>query len=105
MFLHEFLKDLNKFKKLKTLKQEREKKQIKVHDTSSELYNELLETYYDEYHYLSHAERKKMDRKYKTEYDYSVWSKNEEESTDERELTDEEKSTDKEELTNKKRVD
>ena len=30
-----------------------------MHDTASELYNELLETYYDENYYLSHAKRKK----------------------------------------------
>ena len=46
-FPHEFLKDLSKFKKLKTIKQETEKKKTNVHDISSELYNELLGTYYD----------------------------------------------------------
>ena len=34
-------------------------------DTALELYNELLETYYDEYCSFSDAKRKKMDRKYK----------------------------------------
>ena len=35
-----------------------------MHDTASEFYNELLETYYDEYYYLSHA-KKKMNHIYK----------------------------------------
>ena len=30
-----------------------------MHDTASKLYNELLETYFDEYYYLSHAKSKK----------------------------------------------
>ena len=96
------MKDLSKFEKLKTLKQEREKKKTNAHDTASLLYNELLEIYYDEYYYLSHTKRKKMNRKYKPKklfikgYDYSMWSKHEEESTD-KESTDEEESTDKEE--------
>ena len=47
---------MNKFKKLKTLKQETEKKKkTNVHDTASQLYNEFLETYFDEYYYLSHG--------------------------------------------------
>ena len=61
-----------------------------MHDTTLELYNELLETNYDEYHYLSLAKKKKkVNRKYKPKKlfingsDYSVWSKNEEDSTDE----------------------
>ena len=35
-----------------------------MHDKSSELYNELLETYIHEYYYLSSTRRKKMNRKY-----------------------------------------
>ena len=64
-FLQEFLNDLSKFKKLKTIKQKAEKNNTNVCDTALELYNELLETYYDEYCSLSDAKRKKMDRKYK----------------------------------------
>ena len=71
-----------------------------MHDTALELYNELLETYFDEYYYLSHGKRKKMDPKYKPKklfakgYDYREWSKNEgetadnEESTNKKELID-----------------
>ena len=36
-----------------------------MHHTVSELCNELLGTYFDEYYYLSDAERKKMKRKIK----------------------------------------
>ena len=35
-----------------------------MYDTASKLYNELLETYFDEWYYLSHAKRKKMDSKW-----------------------------------------
>ena len=34
-------------------------KKKNVYDPASELYNELLGTYFDEYYYLSDAERKK----------------------------------------------
>ena len=57
----------------------------------------------DEYYYLSHARRKKMDRKYKPkklfikEYDQSVWPKNKEESTDKEESTNKKESNDKKE--------
>ena len=65
-FLHEFFKYLNEFKKLKTRKQESEKKnKTNVHHTLSESFNELLEIYFDECCYLSHAKGKKMDPKYK----------------------------------------
>ena len=50
--------------------------------TASELYYELLETYFGEYYYLSHAKKKKKnDHKYKPKkllikgYDYSAWAK------------------------------
>ena len=58
-------------------------KKTNVHDKASELYNELLEIYYEEHCYLSHAKRKKMNCKYKPKkffikgYDYSMWSKHE----------------------------
>ena len=58
-FLHKFFYDLSKFKILKITKQETEKKKPNMHDRASELYNELLETYFDEYYYLSHAKTKK----------------------------------------------
>ena len=99
-YLNIYFKDLNKFKELKTIKQETEKKETNVYDTALELYNELLERYFDEYCYLSHAKRTKINGKCKPKnlfikgYDYSEWSKNEEESTDKEESIDKEESVD-----------
>ena len=48
----------------------------------------MLETYHDEYYYLSHAKRRNIDRKYKPKelfikrYDYRVWLINLEETID-----------------------
>ena len=59
-----------------------------MYDSASELYNDLLVTYFDEYNDLSDDKRNKMGPEYKPEelilegYDYSVWSKNEEKPTD-----------------------
>ena len=94
MFLRTFLNDLSKFKKLKTINEKAEKRKTNVYDIALELYNELLETYFDESYYLSHVKRTKMIPKYKLEklfikgYDCSMWSKNEEESTDKEKATD-----------------
>ena len=57
---------------------------------------------------IYHMQNEKKNHKYKPKklflkgYDYTVWPKNEEESTDKEELANEEKSTDKEESANKK---
>ena len=79
MILVEFFNDLSKFKKIKTQKEKRKKKKkTNVYDTSSELYNDFLEIYYDEYNELSDNKRNKMDPKYDPKtlflerYDYSV---------------------------------
>ena len=72
---------------------------------SSELCNELLGTYFDEYYYLSDAERKKMNNKFKPKKlfiegsNYNDWYENvempdKEESSDKEELPDKEKSVD-----------
>ena len=59
----------------------------------------MLRTYFDEYYYLSDAERKKMNNKYKPEtlfvkrYNYNDWYKNVESSGKE-ELFDKEESVD-----------
>ena len=45
----------------------RQKKKSNVYDTTSELYNDLLGTYCDEYNELSHQKRNKIDPKYKLE--------------------------------------
>ena len=84
--------------KLKAMKEKTKNKKTNVHDTASKLYDELLETYFDEYCYLSDPERKKVDCKYKPKklflkgYDDSVWSQSKEESTYKEELTDKKES-------------
>ena len=48
-------------------------------DTASQLYNELLKIYFDEYYNLSHAKRGKMNPKYVRtnlalkDYNYGEW--------------------------------
>ena len=65
--------------KHKKKKQKRNKK--KLYDTSSELYSDLLETYFDKYDDLSNVKRSKINHKYDSanltlgEYDYSQWYK------------------------------
>ena len=46
--LLDFLKELSKFNKLKRQKEKYKKRITNMHDTSSELYNVFLETYFDE---------------------------------------------------------
>ena len=55
-FLFEFFNGLNNFNKLITKKEETLKKKTNVHDPASDLYNELLEIYFNEYYYLSYAD-------------------------------------------------
>ena len=66
MFLHEFSNDSNKLRRLKIIKEETENKPKKkntiVYHTVSELYNELVETYFNQYYYLSHAKEKKISQ-------------------------------------------
>ena len=72
----------NKFKKLQIIKQKTEKKRTNLYIISSELYNNFLEIYYDEYNELSDAKKRKLVDNYNTEnlffkkYDYSVSSEN-----------------------------
>ena len=81
-FLAEFIEDFDKFSKLKTKRKNKKDVNDKknVNDTSSGLYNNLLETYFDEYYDLSDAKRSKIDPKYDhanstlDEYDYE-WYK------------------------------
>ena len=64
-----------------------------MYDAASELYNELLGTYFDEYYYLLDSKRKKMEHKYKPKnlflnaYNYDDWF-------DIKESTDKEESVD-----------
>ena len=52
-----------------------------MNDTASELYEDLLEIYFDEYNDLSDAEKSKVDHKYDPinrtldEYGYNKWYK------------------------------
>ena len=62
LFFAEFLKD--KPNKLKQNKKNKTGKKTYVYDTSSELYNILLETSHDEYYDLSDAKRSRIDPKY-----------------------------------------
>ena len=101
-FLYEFLNGLNKLNKLKT-KEISKKKKANVYDTALELYNWIARTYLYEYYYLSDAERKKWITNINQNinlkgYDYTAWSKNEEESTDKEELTNKEESVDLSEM-------
>ena len=72
----------NKFKKLQIIKQKTEKKRTNLYIISSELYNNFLEIWYDEYNELSDAKKRKLVDNYNTEnlffktYDYSAWSEN-----------------------------
>ena len=63
-FLPSFSNDLNKFSKLKPQKEKRKEKKTSMYNTDSELYNDLLPTYFDEYYDFSDSKRTKMDPKY-----------------------------------------
>ena len=56
--------DLDKFSRVKTHKENTKEKKTNVDDTSSELYNELLEIYFDQKNDFSDDIRSKMDPKY-----------------------------------------
>ena len=70
------------------------KKKINVYDIASELCNQLLVIYFDEYNGLSDVKRKKINLKYNPvnlmldTYDYKKWYK--EESDDSTKKNDEE---------------
>ena len=55
---------MNIYDKLKH-KKKKKKKKTYGYDTVSELYNDFLETYFDEYYDLSDAERKNIEHKHK----------------------------------------
>ena len=64
-YLCEFYYDLDKFNGQKT-QNEKNKREKKCVYTVSELYNKLLEIYFDEYYDLSNAKRTKMDYYFNT---------------------------------------
>ena len=59
------------------MKRRHKREEINAYGTASELYNEMLRIYCDEYNDLSNAKRKEMDVKYDTvnltlnTYDYT----------------------------------
>ena len=69
--------DSDKFRKVDLQKENTKEKKTNVHNTASELYNDLLQTYFGEYCDLLDAKRSKMNAKYNPtnlridEYDYS----------------------------------
>ena len=73
--------DSDKFRKVDLQKENTKEKKRNVHNTASELYNDLLQTYFGEYCDLLDAKRSKMNAKYDPtnlridEYDYSEWYK------------------------------
>ena len=52
-FLSKLFNDIDQFSKLKPWK--------KKYNTASELYDDFLKTYFDEYYYLSDTKRNKID--------------------------------------------
>ena len=73
-----FYTDLNKFNSLKLQKESTKEEKATVHDNASELYNDYLGIYFDEYNALPNA----LDNKYNLVnlffeiYNYDVWLKN-----------------------------
>ena len=79
-----FYSDLNKFNHLNPPKGSIKEKNATVYDNASEIYNEYLEIYFNEYKPLSDAQKKDLDNKYDPidlfheTYDYDIWFENEE---------------------------
>ena len=63
-FLATLFNDLDKFRKLKTQKEETKEQKTNVYNTALELYNNLLGTYFDEYFDLPDAKKSKIDPEY-----------------------------------------
>ena len=93
-FLNEFFGDLDKLNNLNPQKESINKRKINVYDKASELYNDFPGIYHHKYFELQNDKRKKIESNCDPEdlfldgYDYSVWSKNEEELTDKVESED-----------------
>ena len=88
-----FYTELNKFDSLNPRKGRTLEKKT-VYDNASELYNEYLEIYFNQYMTLSDAKKRTFGKKYDPEnlfleeHDYSLRSENKEESTDKEESID-----------------
>ena len=61
-FIASFSNDLDKFSRLKGQKEKTNEK-ANVYNTASELCNDLLEIYFDEYYDLLYSKKSKMDPK------------------------------------------
>ena len=79
-FIANFFNDLDKLNKPKTQKEKIEKKrEICIIHTASDLHNDLLGIYFDEYNELPDAKRNKMKHKYYPtklsleKYNYDNW--------------------------------
>ena len=59
-FLDEFFDDLDKFNKLNLEKESTAEKKINEYKKASELYNDFLGIYFEEYYVLSDDKRKKI---------------------------------------------
>ena len=86
-FLLSFYSDLNKSNDLNPQKESTKEIKVTAHDNASELYNEHLQIYFDQYKTLSDAQKRNLGNKYDPinlfldTYDYNVWFENEK-STD-----------------------
>ena len=102
-FLANFFGDLDKINKLKSQKEKAEKKKVNVYNKASDLHNDLLAIYFNEYNELPDAQRNKMEHKYDPTklfletYNYVAWFENKE-SIDKEESTDTTRKSDKKNL-------
>ena len=83
-FYSRFYSDLNKFNNLNPKKESTKEKKVTLYDNASELFNEYLEIYFNEYKALSDAQKKELGNKYDLNnlfleiYNYDVWLESEE---------------------------
>ena len=64
-FSDEFLNDVDKFSDLKPRNKNTKKKQSKMYDTASELYNKFIDKYFDENFDLEKEKKEELDFKLK----------------------------------------
>ena len=93
--LTSFYNELNKFYSLKTQKESTKERKATVYDIGSEMYNEYLGTYFDQYMALSDNRKSKLGNKYYPvnlflvdTYNYDNWFKKEESTDKKEESTD-----------------
>ena len=64
LFHPNLINDLDRFNKVRKQKKEKENKKANVNNIASELYDDLLEFYFDQYMALKEAKTKKLSSKY-----------------------------------------